>query len=67
MDFGNMVVVFLVFARQGEHDYVFHVFTLHSFLSLVTNPLFYKQMTRLLDTFLNVQSIKKLGPRRAFP
>jgi hypothetical protein len=31
MDFGNMMVVFLVFARQGEHDYVFHVFTLNSF------------------------------------
>jgi len=64
MDFGNMVVVFLVFARQGEHDYV----DPQLFSSLVTNPLFFpKQMTRLLDSSLNVQSIKKLGPRRAFP
>jgi hypothetical protein len=67
MNFGNMVVVFLVFARQGERGYVFYVFTFNSFSSLVTNPLFYKQMTRLLDTSLNVRSIKKLGPRRAFP
>lgn len=64
MNFGNMVVVFLVFARQGEHGYVFYP---QLFSSLVTNPIFYKQMTRLLDTSLNVQLIKKLGPRRAFP